>query len=152
VIDRLREQRRRVAGWAERHVLVIVLAIAFAVGVGIPAASRLEAIRRAEAVEEAATERRAQICDAIRASQDVDRALIDSVLEPSTGNPGASLLSPESFSALPPEVQRYLVELASDTPADEPGSTLADRLRTLRDEKLGDDDLPAYCLNPGATP
>lgn len=133
---------RRGLRWMDRHLAVAVLLLALLVGVGVPAAQWWEGRVRQDRIDAAAVERRGQICDALRASQQTDRALIDTVLD-TEGGP--SLLEPESFAALPPEVRTYIRELASQVP-EGPGQSLAERLTTFRDERLGLDDLPAFCL------
>lgn len=94
------------------------------------------------------TERREQICDALTNGQRVDRLLIDTVLE--TPTRGIPLLDVESFGSLPPAVQTYVRDLASEASAPTPDApaSLAERLEAFRDENLGADDLPEYC-RPG---
>lgn len=128
---------RRAESGLRDHLLVVVMVLAFVVGVIVPYGVR-------SVDERSQHERRAEVCVAFQQQQDVTRALIDSVLV-APSSTGAALLAPESFAALPPESQTYLRELSELIPSETRGGSLAERLKSFRDEQLGSDDLPAYC-------
>lgn len=132
--------------WVESHALVIILLLALLVGVGTPLALRAEQRDREQGLAVLGATNRSEICDAFLQQQAVTRALIDAVLQPSSG--GIDLLEPETFNALPATVQAYLRDLAAPDPPDVDTGTLAQRLGTFRDEQLGPDDLPAFCTAP----
>lgn len=119
----------RIRVWVSLHANKLWLVIIVAGVVGAMAGSRWEAGNREQA-----------ICDWAIHQQTIDRTLIDTVLQPAAGNP---ILDVPSFTALPPEVQTYLRDIAAAPTGDT--DTLARRLQRFRDEHLGDDDLPAYC-------
>jgi hypothetical protein len=91
--------------------------------------------------------RRQQDCEALRNGQRVDRLLIDTVLDSSSG-PGIPLLDIASFAALPPEVQTYVRDLAAASAPDPKAQSLAERLEMFRDEHLSPSVLPDYCRAP----
>lgn len=71
---------RRIERFMIDHALVVVLLVAFAIGVAVPWALRVEEQQRAREIAEAAVERRAQICAAFADQQEVTRAMIDVVI------------------------------------------------------------------------
>lgn len=102
---------RRGLRFVEDHALVLILVVALLVGVMVPWRLRIEERQRVDAIEEAAVERRSQICDALADGQQTQQALIETVI----------------------------VSIDS--------GVLRDRLIDFRDDHLGEDDLPDYCLH-----
>lgn len=137
--------------FVDRHAAKIAVVLVVAGTSAGLAGVRWEAGQRADkdqatlaAIDAAANDRRVQICDWARRSQRADRLLIATVLEtPSTGIP---LLDVPSYQSLPPAVQEYVREIATAGDPPPEGASLAERLATYRDENLGPDDLPTYCV------
>ena len=91
--------------------------------------------------------RQGQICAALESGQRVDRAMIDTVLDSDEGG-GIPLLDVDSFTALPPEVQDYVRDLANESAPDPRVRSLAERLAVFRETQLGPGALPTYCRAP----
>lgn len=149
---------RRVWFWIEGHGLVIVMLLSLAVGVGTPLGLRAEqnarqhdaaaALTREQAAfERQATESRRQVCDYAAGQQEVIRTLIDVSLASGSSPDLSRIVELPSFAAMPESVQAFFRDLVSPSPSPDqpPGDSIEDRLRRFQRDRLGPDDLPAYC-------
>ena len=137
--------------------MAIAIVLVCAVGAGAVAGVRWEADQRAEDVrdeaearavdvEAAAAERRNQICEESRNLRALVGELIDTAV---SGEPGVSLLEPDSFRLLPSSVQQYLREYVALTAGQEGDPPdLGERLREFQRTRLG--DLPEFCTEEPA--
>lgn len=133
-MSRLTGWWNRAVAFNRRHATIVVL-------LGITAV----AVAAVIGLQNEQHQRQAQICDSFVRGQATDRLLIDTVLQDSGGGGGVPLLDVASYNQLPPEVQKYVRDLAAASEPDDSGDPLAERLARFRDENLGADDVPAFC-------
>lgn len=137
---------RRLQRWARNHAIALVV-LFVAAGFTITAQVVITQDEQNDAADAAeALERRAEICEAFKKSQQTDRLLIDTVLQ-EDGGQGIPLLDVPAYEGLPEDIKVYIRQIAEGVP---PGPNdppdLAERLAKFRDENLGRDDLPEFCL------
>lgn len=142
----------RVRTFIDEHAAKITAALvvggvaASLIGLRYESTERRERDRIAiEQIQQSALTSRSETCEGLRSGQRTDRLLIDTVLE--TPAAGIPLLDVPTYTSLPPLIQQYLREISEGgDPGD--GETLAERLAAYKEEHLGSDDLPAFCLDP----
>lgn len=127
----------RFGRWLDRHTMQVALGIVVTATVGSVAGLLWEADQRADAIEKAAAERRAQICGEARNLRLLVSEMIDVAV---TGDPVDYTTLP-SWPALPVEVQAFIVDLVAHSTTNPDG--LDDRLIRFQAERLG--DLPEFC-------
>lgn len=131
----------RFGRWLDHHAMQVALGLVVTATVGSVAGLVWEANRRTDAINEAAAERRAQICEEAANL----RLLVSEMIDVAVTGDRVDYTSLPSWDALPVEVQAFVVDLAAHVTTNPDG--LAGRLIRFREERLG--DLSEFCTPQG---